>query len=140
MDVKSVMTPNPVTCSEQTPLREVARLMAQNDCGQIPVVDERGVPVGVITDRDIAIRAVADGRDPASCTAGMCMSSPVTTLSVDSDLGEACDLMESAQIRRLLLVDGDGRLVGILAQADIALSGRDRKTAEMVRQVSEPLH
>lgn len=140
MDVKSVMTPNPVTCTEQTPLRDVARLMAQNDCGQIPVIDARGMPVGVVTDRDITVRVVADGRDPASCTAGTCMSSPVTTMSVEGDLSEACDLMESAQIRRLLLVDSEGRLAGILAQADIALSGRDRKTAEMVRQVSEPLH
>ena len=140
MDLKSVMTPNPATCTPQTPLREVARLMVQFDCGQIPVVDESQKPVGVVTDRDIAVRIVAEGRDPASAVASDCMSTPVTTIREDGSLNEACDLMESSQIRRLLVVDAQGRVCGIIAQADLALSGRDRKTAEVVKQVSEPLH
>jgi CBS domain-containing protein len=138
MNVRSVMTPDPATCQASTPVREIARLMLENDCGLVPVIDETGRPLGTVTDRDIALRVVAEGRDVQSCTAQDCMTSPVTTVSLDSSLSETTDLMEREQVRRMLVVDRDGRLCGIVAQADIALSGRDRRTADLVEKVSQP--
>jgi CBS domain-containing protein len=138
MDIRSVMTPDPATCQASTPIRDVARLMLENDCGLVPVIDETGKPVGTVTDRDIALRVVAEGRDVQSCTAQDCMTSPVTTVSLESSLAETTDLMEREQVRRMLVVDQDGRLCGIVAQADIALSGRDRRTADLVEKVSQP--
>lgn len=140
MDIRSVMTADPATCLAESPIREVARLMLENDCGLVPVIDAAGKPIGTVTDRDIALRVVAEGRDAASCTARDCMTSPVATVSVESELSAATDRMESEQIRRVLVVDQDGRLCGVVAQADVALSGRDHKTAEVVRGVSEPKH
>ena len=140
MDVRSVMTPDPATCQASTPIRDVARLMRDNDCGLVPVIDEAGKPIGAVTDRDITLRVVAEGRDPQQCTARDCMTSPVTTVSVDSNLAETVDLMEREQVRRMLVVDQDGRLCGIIAQADVALSGRDRRTADLVEKVSQPQH
>jgi CBS domain-containing protein len=138
MDVRSVMTPDPATCQASTPIRDVARLMLENDCGLVPVIDERGKPLGTVTDRDIALRVVAEGRDVRQCTAQDCMTSPVTSVSVDSSLSETTDLMEREQVRRMLVVDADGRLCGIVAQADVALSGRDSRTADLVEKVSQP--
>ncbi|GAB1596274.1 CBS domain-containing protein [Lysobacter claricitrinus] len=140
MDIRSVMTADPATCQVDTPVRDVARLMLDNDIGLVPVIDAAGRPVGTVTDRDIALRLVAEGRDPQQCVARDCMTTPVTSVAIESGLTEATELMESRQIRRLLVVDGDGRLCGVVAQADIALSGRDRKTAELLRGVSEPKH
>lgn len=138
MDIRSAMTADPVTCQASTPVRDIARLMLENDCGLVPVVDASGKPLGTVTDRDIALRVVAEGRDPQSCTAQECMTTPVTSVSVDSSLSDATELMEREQVRRMLVVDRDGRLRGIVAQADVALSGRDRRTADLVEKVSQP--
>ena len=140
MDVRSVMTANPACCTADTPLREVARMMVDNDCGQIPVVDAASAPIGVVTDRDIAVRIVAEGRDATSACAGDCMTTPVTTVSADSSLAECCETMEKEQVRRIPVVDTDGCLCGIVSLADVALSGHDQKTVEVVKQVSEPSH
>lgn len=140
MDIRSVMTPDPASCQADTPVREVARLMLENDCGLVPVIDASGRPLGTVTDRDVALRVVAEGRDPQQCTARDCMTSPVTSVAIDSSLADAVQRMENDQIRRLLVVDQEGRLRGVVAQADVALSGRDRKTAELLRGVSEPRH
>lgn len=138
MDIRSVMTPDPATCQVSTPIRDVARLMLENDCGLVPVIDESGKPLGTVTDRDIALRVVAEGREPQSVTAQDCMTTPVTSVSLDSSLSETTELMEREQVRRMLVVDQDGRLCGIVAQADVALSGRDRRTADLVEKVSQP--
>ncbi|MFD0738376.1 CBS domain-containing protein [Lysobacter koreensis] len=138
LDVKSVMTANPAYCAPQTPLREVAQMMIDNDCGQIPVVDANQAPIGVVTDRDIAVRVVAQGRDPSTVTAQDCMSSPVTTVNADSSLADCCNTMENKQVRRVPVVAADGSLCGIVSLADVALSGRDQKTADVVKEVSEP--
>jgi CBS domain-containing protein len=136
MDIRSVMTPNPTCCSPDTSLQDVARMMMKHDCGQIPVVDQNRQPLGVITDRDIAVRAVAQGMDPSSATVGDYMSSPATTVSAQGSLDECAGLMEQHKIRRVVVVDEQGGVAGIVAQADIALAGRDAKTAEVVKQVS----
>jgi CBS domain-containing protein len=138
MELNTLMTANPACCSRDTPLRDVAKLMADNDCGMIPVVDQQGMPLGVITDRDIAIRAIAGGKDPAACSAGDYMSSPVRTVPMDTSLADCCAAMESAQVRRMPVVDRDGRICGVVAQADIALNGNASRTAEVVREVSRP--
>ncbi|MDB6163779.1 MAG: hypothetical protein JWL98_1211 [Xanthomonadaceae bacterium] len=137
MDIQSVMTPNPTCCSTEATLREVARMMLDCDCGQIPVVDQQRRPLGVITDRDIAVRAVAQGVDPSTAKAGDFMSAPASTVSLKSDLDEVVEMMESQQIRRVVVVAEDGTVAGIVAQADIALAGRGRRTAEVVEQVSQ---
>lgn len=138
MDIRSVMTSDPTTCTPDATLQQVAQMMKQHDCGQIPVVDQQRQPLGVITDRDIAVRAVAQGSDLAKATAGDYMTSPVTTVRDNSDLNDVAKLMEQNQIRRVVVVDQQGCVAGIVAQADIALAGHDGKTAEVVKQVSQP--
>jgi CBS domain-containing protein len=142
MSVQSIMTPNPVCCTTTTPLQEVAKLMLDNDCGQIPVVAGNGSnkPIGVVTDRDIVIRLVAQGSDMAQAKAGDAMSTPCVTVSCETSLRECCDLMESNQIRRVPVVDADGELCGIVALADIALSGQDARTVVVVMEVSTTAH
>src|SRR6478735_1784783 len=122
-NVTSVMTANPACCTAETPLRDVARMMIDNDCGEIPVVDAQGVPVGVVTDRDITVRIVAEGRDTMNATASDAMSAPVQTVREDSSLKDATKLMEAAKIRRIPVVDAKGKLTGIVSVADLALAG-----------------
>jgi CBS domain-containing protein len=138
MDIQSVMTPNPTTCRPETTLCDVAKLMRDKDCGQIPVVDEQRRPLGVITDRDIAVRAVADGVNPASAKASDFMTAPATTVTQDSSLRDVEELMEQQQIRRVVIVDERGTVAGIVAQADIALADHGRRIGEVVKQVSQP--
>jgi len=134
--IESVMTANPASCTTATPIREVAQLMIDNDCGQIPVVDDDNRLVGVVTDRDIVVRLVAAGKGDG--TAADAMSKPCRSIAADSSVQDAVKLMESAKIRRVPVVDGDGRLAGIVSIADIALAGRQEATAQVVKQVSEP--
>lgn len=139
MRVSDLMTPSPATCTSDTKLQEVAQLMLRCDCGAIPVVDPAtNLPVGVITDRDITIRTVAEGRNPLELSARDCMSSPVETISVDSSLEECLNRMEASQLRRMIVVDQDNKVCGIVAQADIAMYGPEGETAELVKDVSSP--
>ncbi|HVF35263.1 MAG TPA: CBS domain-containing protein [Candidatus Saccharimonadia bacterium] len=139
MDVKSTMTPDPACCTPQTKLADVAKMMVDNDCGEIPVVadKESRKPVGVITDRDIVIRTLAKGIDPMQKTAGDCMTSPAVTVTPDMSLVECCDVMEREQIRRVPVVAEDGRLCGIVALADVVQHAGRRTTAEVLKEVSE---
>lgn len=140
MNVLSVMTSNPACCTPNTPLRDVAQMMVKHDCGQIPVVNETGAPVGVITDRDITVRMVASGRDTLHGCAADAMSSPAQTVREDSPLKDAVCLMEASKIRRVPVVDSHGRLAGMVSIADLALHGKDQATMEVVKEVSEPKH
>jgi CBS domain-containing protein len=133
---RDVMTPDPVCCTPNTTLDEVAKLMAHNDCGEIPVVDTADHPVGVITDRDIVCRVVAEGRNPMAYTVEDYMSQPVVTVREDVPLDEVVSTMEKHQIRRIPVVDDRGRCAGIIAQADVAWTGDEREVAELVREVS----
>ncbi|GAA5008027.1 CBS domain-containing protein [Pseudoluteimonas lycopersici] len=134
--VDSLMTANPASCSPETPIRHVAQLMIDNDCGQIPVVDASGKPVGVVTDRDIAVRLVAAGKSEA--TAADAMTSPCRSVAADSSVQDAVKMMEDGKIRRVPVVDGAGKLAGIVSIADLALAGKQEATAQVVKQVSEP--
>lgn len=140
--LSTVMTPDPAVCTPQTPLREVAQMMKRNDCGEIPIVEseQSRKPVGVVTDRDITLRIVAEGIDITTAHASDAMTSPATTIRQDASLDDVCTLMEQEQIRRVVVVDERGNVSGIVAQADIARAGRDNETAELVREVSEPSH
>jgi CBS domain-containing protein len=140
MHVKEFMTPRPACCTSSTPLREVAKAMVQNDCGEIPVVDggDRGALLGVITDRDIVCRIVAEGKNPLDHTAADCMSTPVVVVWESTQVEDCARLMEEHQIRRVPVVDGGGACCGIVSQADIAQHASRRITAELVRDVSQP--
>jgi CBS domain-containing protein len=138
MKVSEIMTKNPAVCEPETPLQEVAQLMLKNDCGEIPVVDSRRTmrPVGVVTDRDIVVRCVAEGKNPLEGDAGDVMSSPVVTVTPDTDIDDVGDRMEENQVRRIPVVDEAGAICGIVAQADIARHAHPREVAEVVREVS----
>ena len=133
---RDVMTPDPACCSPNTTLDQVAKLMAQNDCGEIPIVDTADQPIGVITDRDIVCRVVAEGKNPVGHTAEQYMSQPVVTVRADAPLDEVVSTMEKHQIRRVPVVDERGCCAGIIAQADVALTGGEHEVAELVREVS----
>jgi CBS domain-containing protein len=131
------MTADPACCSPHTALDQVAKLMMQNDCGQIPVLDSSNRAVGVVTDRDIVCRVVAEGKNPSAYSADSCMSTPVVTVRQDASIDDVIATMETHRIRRVIVVDADGCCVGIVAQADIATDGRSQKTAELVSQISQ---
>ena len=137
-DIASVMTADPCCCQADTPLPQVAKMMIENDCGMIPVVDADDRPSGTITDRDIAVRVVAAGKDAGACCARDAMTTPARTVATDTSLYDATCVMEAGKIRRLVVVDGDGKVAGVAAIADLALAGKDEATAQVVKEVSEP--
>jgi CBS domain-containing protein len=138
--LKDVMTENPACCEPETSLVDVGRLLIENDCGAIPVVDDlnRLRPIGVITDRDIACRAVAEGRDALNLTAGNCMSSPCVTAGLEATLEDCCRLMDQKRVRRVVIVDNTGACCGIVTRADVARAAAKARTAEHARNLSEP--
>jgi CBS domain-containing protein len=138
MKVSEIMTKNPACCFDTTTLVDVAKMMADHDCGSIPVVDGHDTrkPIGTITDRDIVIRAVAHKKNPLSMFAGEIMTMHPVTIREDASFDDACKAMESAQIRRILVVDDNGSCVGMVAQADIARKASESETATLVKDVS----
>ena len=137
MRVVDIMTTSVVSCGPETPLAEVARLMCDQDCGAIPVLDEQRRPIGIVTDRDISCRAVAEGRDARTTEARAIMSRPVETVFPETTVDACCALLEKSQIRRVLVVDEVGACWGIVAQADLARHAPTDETAEVVRAVSK---
>jgi len=133
---RDVMTPDPACCTPHTTLDEVARLMLQYDCGEIPVIDATDQVVGVITDRDIVCRVVAQGKNPMGYTADIYMTQPVVTVAADDSIDRVVSVMESYRIRRVPVVDDSGTCTGIIAQADVAQFAPPRTVAELVRRVS----
>lgn len=138
MKVSEIMTRNPACCTPETGLQDVAGLMVENDCGEIPVVDSKRTmrPVGVVTDRDIVVRCVAESQNPLEFEAGDIMSSPVVTVTPETTLEDVGNLMEEHQLRRVPVVDEGGAVCGIVAQADLAQHAPPREVAEVVREVS----
>jgi CBS domain-containing protein len=134
---RDVMTSSPAACTPETTLDLVAKLMVQYDCGEIPVIDRTERPVGVVTDRDIVCRVVAEGMNPMAYSAQVCMSHPAVTVPATAPLEDVLETMERHQIRRVPVVDERGRCVGIIAQADVARRGQQRAIAELVREVSK---
>jgi CBS domain-containing protein len=138
MRVNEIMTGEPACCTTGTKLSDVARMMVENDCGAIPVVDgmDGRHPVGIITDRDIVCRLVAQGRDPTKAAAGECMSTDLVTVTPDADVEEATRQMREHQLRRVLVTDANNCLCGIVAQADVAKRAGKDQTAKVVQGVS----
>jgi CBS domain-containing protein len=134
--IRDAMTSNPKTIDTSAPVVEAARVMRDADAGVVPIVDGDKL-VGTITDRDIAIRAVAEGKDPQATKAIDIASKELVTIDPQQDLDEALKLMARHQVRRLPVVEEDGKLVGIVAQADIAREHDDAKTGDMVEQISK---
>ena len=140
MEVKDVMTTEPACCISETGLQEVAKMMIDHDCGEIPVVEskETRLPIGVITDRDIVCRTIARGLNPLDLTVADCMSKPCVTVTPDMSIEECSRIMEENQIRRVPVVDAGGACCGIVALADIVLRAKESVASEVVREVSEP--
>lgn len=130
MKIKEIMTDKPKTCTPQSTLNEVARLMWDNDCGVVPVVADDGKVVGLITDRDICMSAAMTGRKLASIAVEEVINGQVYSCSLEDNVLKALDVMGNFKVRRLPVVDESGTLQGILSLNDIALTARptaDRK-------------
>ena len=134
--IREVMTAGPTTVGASTPVAEAARLMKADDVGSLPILED-GRLAGVVTDRDIVLRVVADGRDPQATTAGEIASRDPVTVDPQQGLDEALRLMAEHQVRRLPVVEEDGRLVGVLAQADVAREASPEQTGQVVEEISE---
>jgi CBS domain-containing protein len=135
-NVREVMTAGPRVLKASDPVVDAARLMRDDHVGSLPVV-EGGRLMGMITDRDITTRVVAERADLETTEVGSVYTREPVTVAPDADLDEALRLMTRHQVRRLPVVEGD-RLVGIVSQADIAREEKEKKTGELVEAISEP--
>ena len=133
MRVQEIMSTNPAMCGPEAAIEEVARMMVDYDCGLIPILDDEGKALGVVTDRDIVCRAVAKGRNPLELRAQDLMSEASVTVSPEADIEECARLLQEQQVRRILVVDESGRCKGVVAQK---MPGA--KAAEVVREISKP--
>jgi CBS domain-containing protein len=134
--VRDAMTEDPRSIGKSVSVVEAARLMREQDIGSLPITDDEKL-VGMITDRDITTRVVAEAADPQMTSVGDVYSRDLISVAPDNDLEEAVQLMARHQVRRLPVVE-NGTLVGIVAQADIALKENEKKTGELVEAISEP--
>jgi len=135
--VQDVMSDRPRCVSPDTPVSEAAQLMEAEDVGALPVLDGEEL-AGMVTDRDIVIRAVAKGKDPRGMPVREVSTRDVVSVRADEDLSEALKLMASYQVRRLPVVDDANRLIGVLAQADVALEAKEKSVGQMVEEISKP--
>ena len=135
--VRDVMTPNPECVSEKDSIRDVARIMKEQDTGVVPVVDGKKI-IGLITDRDIVVRGIAEGRELSTVKVNEIMSKSVRSVKEDTPLTEVLDLMSSAEIRRVPVVNSNNELVGIVSLGDIATnSNQDGRVGKAVENISE---
>lgn len=137
--VRDIMTRSPACADATTPVPDIARMMVENDCGEIPVLDADGAPIGVVTDRDIVVRAIARDRSPMDLSARDVMSTPCVTVRDADDVRECLDVLEAHMIRRVPVVDAQGRCCGIVSQADLARQTDEHATAELLKEVSRPV-
>jgi CBS domain-containing protein len=134
------MTRNPVSARPEDTVASVARLMKENDIGPVPIVEDNNSKrlAGIVTDRDLAIKVVAAGRDPQTTPVREVMTTNVITCRADDDIETALEAMSTQQLRRIPVVDDGNMLVGIIAQADIASRmNSPEKTGEVVKEISE---
>jgi CBS domain-containing protein len=139
MKAQDIMAKNPKTVTPETSVREAAQLMRTEDVGMLPVVraGSRNV-VGIVTDRDIAIRHVAEGHGSPDCPVSEAMSSNPKTCRTSDSVDEVMKVMGREQVRRIPIVDERGELVGVVAQADIARDADDKKAERTIEKISEP--
>jgi CBS domain-containing protein len=140
MKIQDLMTRNPKFVTPETPVREAARLMKDEDVGIVPVVDnERSLHlVGVITDRDIALRVVAEGRGANTLVRDVMSADGLATCPPNADIDDAMDKMAAEQVRRIPIVDERGTLVGVVSQADVVRKADNEKAERTVERISEP--
>jgi CBS domain-containing protein len=134
--VRDHMTERPRCVTAETPVFEAAELMANEDVGSLPILDGDKL-IGVVTDRDIVVRAVAEKKDPRGMPVREVATHDPVTVRADDDLSDALKLMATYQVRRLPVVDEDNRLVGVLAQADVAMGAKEKAVGEMVEEISQ---
>ena len=134
--IRDVMTSNPCSIDADKSVAYAAKMMKDEDVGLAPIVEGDKL-IGMLTDRDIAIRVVAEGRNPDQVTVKEVASKQVVTIDPQQDLAEALRIMAKHQVRRLPVVEEDGRLVGVVAQADVAREGDDTQTGELVQEISQ---
>lgn len=138
--IAEVMTDRPRAVTPQTPVREVARLMEEEEVGSLPIVGDGAQLVGIVTDRDIAIRVVGRGLDAEQTPVHEIASQEVYALSPDDDLDDALETMARAQVRRVPIVVRENELVGMVSQADIARATKDKTAGQVVEAISKPGH
>ena len=134
--ISDLMSPNPCAIEADKPVAYAARMMKDEDVGLAPIV-EGDLLVGTLTDRDIVTRVVAEGKDPQSVAVREVASTSLVTIDPEQKLDEALQLMASNQVRRLPVVEQDGRLVGVVAQADIAREAKEKQTGALVEEISK---
>jgi CBS domain-containing protein len=134
--IKDVMTSNPCSIDAEKSVAYAAKMMREEDVGLAPIVEGDKL-IGMLTDRDIAIRVVAEGRNPEQVKVADVASKQVVTIDPQQDLDEALRIMAEHQVRRLPVVEEDGKLVGVVAQADIAREGDDIQTGKLVEEISK---
>jgi CBS domain-containing protein len=140
--VGDIMTPDPACCTAGSTAQEAAQLMKEYDCGSIPVVETRESKrlVGTVTDRDLAVRGLAEGRGPDTLVRELMTEAPITTAPED-EVEVVREVMVARRVRRVPVVDGNGKVVGIVAQADIARedgAASDQEVGRIVEAISDP--
>jgi CBS domain-containing protein len=136
--IAEVMTERPRAVTPQTSIREAAQLMDEEGVGSLPIVGDGARLVGIVTDRDIAIRAVGRGHDPEQTPVAEIASEEVYALTPDDDLDDALETMARAKVRRVPIVVRENELVGMISQADIARVAKDKTAGEVVEAISQP--
>jgi CBS domain-containing protein len=134
--IRDLMTNNPCSIDADKPVAYAAKMMRDEDVGLAPIVEGEKL-IGTLTDRDIAIRVVAEGKDPQSTTVREVATTRLVTVDPDQNLDEALRLMAKNQVRRLPVVEEDGKLAGVVAQADVAKHASDQQTGEVVEEISK---
>jgi CBS domain-containing protein len=134
--VRDAMTSNPCAIDAEKPVAYAAKMMKAEDVGLAPIVEGDRL-VGTVTDRDIVTRVIAEGRDPGSTSVREIASTNLVTIDPQQGLDEALSLMAEHQVRRIPVVEEDGRLVGVVAQADVAEHADSSATGRMVEEISE---
>ena len=139
MQLSQILTRDVETIRPDTSVREAAQRMRSMDVGSLPVCDGRTL-LGMVTDRDLAIRVLAEGRDPNNTPVQEAMTPDVAYAFEDDDVQRAADIMKERQTRRLPVVDREKHLVGIVALGDIATTGKDQLSGDALEQISQPSH
>lgn len=137
---EDIMTPNPICCLPNDNVKKVAEIMLRENLGPIPVIDNEQSRklIGILTDRDLVLKVIAEGRDYEKTSVESVMTRKVISCRADNDIQYSIDSMSKHQLRRILVVDQENKLLGIISQADIATrTNQPQKTAEMVKDVSQ---
>lgn len=136
--VRDIMTSDPECVRENDKLADAARIMKSEDTGVVPVIDDDRKLIGMITDRDIVVRLVAEGRNPLDCKVNEAMTKQVRSVREDASADEVMNTMRGANVRRVPVCDDGGRIVGIVSMADLAVEGEQKgKVGDVVQDISE---